>query len=119
MYNNIGKKIKTVAKAAGYVGTIVSMIVGYITLPYGGFLIFIFGPIVSWLSTFLIYGFGQLIENTDVLAAQVRNQNFENDEKNDTSARYCQKCGKVVTSDICPYCGTIELMPTSQNDEKD
>lgn len=35
-----------------------------------GVLIIIFGSLASWLSALTLYGFGQLIENTDALVEQ-------------------------------------------------
>lgn len=72
MFKNIGGKIKTLAEILAMLGMIGSIILGIIELMAGenvliGFLIFIIGSIASWLSSCFIYGFGQLIENTDFL----------------------------------------------------
>ena len=32
-----------------------------------GFLIFLIGPLASWVSSFMTYGLGELIENSDIL----------------------------------------------------
>ena len=71
MFNNIGEKIKTLVK-------IVVIVCSALFITYGLYLIFreesnssvrvyglliaIIGPILSWISGFLIYGFGELIE---------------------------------------------------------
>lgn len=71
MFNNIGRKIKTLAEACTCVGITISIIVGLLFLAEGeviGIIIAIIGSLVSWISSFLFYGFGQLIENTDALA---------------------------------------------------
>ena len=81
MYDNIGKKIKGLAKAAFVIVAILSIIMGMILManatreyesPVVGILYMIIGPIAAWISSWTLYGFGQLIENTDDL---VKNSN--------------------------------------------
>ena len=77
MFDNIGRKIKTLAEVCTWVGIIVSAIWGLIILAEGemlGLIIAVAGSVGAWISSFLLYGFGQLIENTDVLAGG-RNMN--------------------------------------------
>lgn len=71
MYDEIGGKIKTLAKVIAWVGIIVSVVVGIVTISTGvGILVLVLGPLFSWLSTLVLYGFGQLVENTDILVHQ-------------------------------------------------
>ena len=86
MFNNIGAKIKTLAKILCWIGIIGSVISGiviivagsrnsYYSTPYGSFssgsavlagiLTMVLGSLLSWIGSFFAYGFGQLIENTD------------------------------------------------------
>ncbi len=88
MFSNIGGKIKMLAKVLFWIGVIGSVIIGGIFLisPRGtatfnysyGYstqvssvlagIIFIFlGFLLSWISSMLLYGFGQLIENSDAI----------------------------------------------------
>ena len=78
MFSNIGWKIKTVAVVFCWFGIIGSIFIGIMygtsleVLPASarvlvGILSIIFGSLLSWVSSFFIYGFGQLIENTDFL----------------------------------------------------
>ena len=39
-----------------------------------GFLVMIFGSLASWVSSFFIYGFGQLVENSDKTVALLKKQ---------------------------------------------
>ena len=77
MYENIGGKIKSVAQALCLLGIILSVIIGLFFLVQGGINILIglsiivIGAILSWLSSFLSYGIGQLIENSDILVDKV------------------------------------------------
>lgn len=74
MFNNIGGKIKTVAQVICWLGIIGSIILGIATISEVdetlGILIILLGPLFSWISSFITYGFGQLIENSDILVEQ-------------------------------------------------
>ncbi len=80
MFNNVGNKIQNFAKFVFIFGTIVSVIsailcalaavgAGEATLTtiyiIYTFMVLILGPIVSWINSLFIYGFGQLIVNTN------------------------------------------------------
>lgn len=70
MDNNIGKKFKLIAKFTTPLGVlssaILSFIVSYCT-NYTFFLVLITlgGSILSWFISLCLYGYGQLIENSD------------------------------------------------------
>ena len=89
MFNNIGIKIKTLAKVLAVLGIVGSILLGLIIIIAGssfsfetptgetinasspaiavvlGLCVMIFGSLSSWISNFILYGFGQLVENTD------------------------------------------------------
>lgn len=70
MFDNIGRKIKGLAKAITVIGIIFSVFIGLIVLfdEEGiGLYIIVFGCLSSWIGSMFLYGFGQLIENTDKL----------------------------------------------------
>ena len=81
MFNNVGRKIKGLAVFFAWVGIIVSLIAGIGIFVYGsqitdnieilGIVLIIVGPIASWLSSLALYGFGQLIENSDIIAERI------------------------------------------------
>lgn len=73
MFDNIGKKIKTLAQVVCWIGIIASVIAGLAALAVSilsGLLIMGLGSLASWIGSFLTYGFGQLIENSDILVKQ-------------------------------------------------
>ena len=82
MFNNIGGKIKGFAQIVCWLGIIGSIITGFVFIGIGsdsrngggivflGILIAIVGSIASWIGSFLTYGFGQLVENSDKLVKQ-------------------------------------------------
>lgn len=81
MFDNIGGKIKALAKIVAWIGIILSVVLGIVAMfspvVYNGtaykgilpgILIIIIGALGSWISSWVMYGFGQIIENTDKLA---------------------------------------------------
>ncbi len=70
MYSNIGGKIKLLAKATFIVEAIAAVIAGIVYMASDadkmpiGTLLMIVGPIVAWVSSWLLYGFGELIDKT-------------------------------------------------------
>ena len=104
MFDNIGKKIKILAYVLTWVGIIASVITGIAmmnsfdsTVRTIGLIVLIVGSVLSWASSFIIYGFGQLIENTDIIAGR----NKSSDSKNVSSN---QQNG-----------GTISVKPSATN----
>ncbi len=82
MYANIGKKIKMLAKVICWIGIILSCIIGlvnyFLSFPseeakiiirelFIGLAIAAGGSLISWISSFVLYGFGELIDKTSSL----------------------------------------------------
>ena len=89
MFDNIGGKIKALAKVVCWVGIIVFCLIGLIIMAAGqsagaisiGVLTAGIGSLLSWVGSFFTYGFGQLIENSDKL---VKAMVVSNDSENTT-----------------------------------
>ena len=68
MYDYIGSKIKGLAQAMAFIGIFSSVIGGIVLIIKGffgyGLLTIVVGALISWISTWLLYGFGELIETT-------------------------------------------------------
>ena len=71
MYNDIGGKIKTLAFALFIVSTILSVIFAiasilseYIAFRIFGLIFLFVGPFLSYISSFTLYGYGELVEKT-------------------------------------------------------
>ena len=82
MFDSIGSKIKAFAKAVCWLGVIASVIYGVRFMANGspasivaGLLTIAAGSFLSWLGSCMTYAFGQLVENSDKLVAQMENQN--------------------------------------------
>lgn len=76
MFDNIGSKIKKLAELLCWIGMLLSIIGGVILMyavdslvPVGTAIVFI-GPLLSWISSFVLYGFGELVENSAVAAGK-------------------------------------------------
>lgn len=84
MFDNIGSKIKTLAQVVCWLGIIASFLVGIILIVQDedtaliGFLVLVLGSLFSWIGSFMTYGFGQLIENSDILVAEKNGNKTEN-----------------------------------------
>ena len=84
MFDNISGKIKKLAEVICWIGIILSSIIGIIMFSYAakfhsddyilsGFLYIIFGSLLSWIASFFMYGFGELIEKTTEIANNTGN----------------------------------------------
>lgn len=74
MFNNVGAKLKATAKVIVWIGITVCIISGFVMLVSAedavliGLLIMTVGSLLSWISSLLLYGFGELIENSQIIA---------------------------------------------------
>ena len=98
MFYNVGRKIKIVAQAITWIGIIISCVVGFNVISSDenaqirGILIIAIGCLVSWLSSLTLYGFGQLIENSDILVQQSINKpNYTYDADTPNVSTPCDK----------------------------
>ncbi len=80
MWNNIGHKIKTLAKVICWIGIVLSVLSGIVLIAGGstvrsygytyntgntvlaGILVIVLGVLGSWLGSLTMYGFGELVE---------------------------------------------------------
>lgn len=80
MYNDIGKKIKKLTKIVTVLFIVISFIMGFIMAIRGSllFLVFIFAvPILLYLSSFVMYGFGELIDKVCDIERNTRDDTYE------------------------------------------
>lgn len=120
MFNNVGSKIKLVARVVCWVGIVAAVLSGLIFMLnaahgmgiLGGLLIMLLGALGSWISSLLIYGFGQLVENSDVLALRAFRM-----EKTLKAPEVCENTPEQMVvpetentvskleNTLCPHCG--------------
>lgn len=92
MFSNIGGKLKVLAKILCYAGISLSLIIGSVIMVLGGAnggLAFVIGlltiaggSLASWIGSFWAYGFGTLVENSDIIAEKVRKCSCEKTDNN-------------------------------------
>ena len=87
MFSNIGRKIKMTAKVFCWIGIIASVVggIGMIAAGFTGLLpqasavatilsgigTALLGSLLSWVGSFMMVGFGELVENTAIIAANM------------------------------------------------
>ncbi|MBR2466782.1 MAG: hypothetical protein IKB38_07655 [Clostridia bacterium] len=71
MYTEIGKKIKLLAMVTAVVMALISVVGGFSIIAEGyledviaGLLVMLVGVLVAWVSSWVLYGFGELIDKT-------------------------------------------------------
>ena len=78
MYGNIGKKIKGLAIAMFIAEAVTLVIWGMVLIAIDEYLIAIgllmvfFGPLVAWISTWLLYAFGELVDKATAIERNTR-----------------------------------------------
>ncbi len=87
MFNNIGGKIKQLAELITAFGIIASIVGGLVIMGLGsdgemlvpGLLIGVLGVLISWIFSFVLYGFGQLIESNEEEVLLLKRLSHKND----------------------------------------
>lgn len=135
MFENIGGKIKGLAKVTCWIGIVASVILGIILiaadedLVLTGIITAAIGAVASWVSSFVLYGFGQLVENSDRVVYYAHKsvhpshtgqstqttgyslsemaKNREQGTTKSTGGWYCQACGTKNDTHalLCKDCG--------------
>ena len=88
MFENIGKKCKSLAELLCWIGIFVSVIGAIVIIFIGvdenvdeltvfGIVFLIVGPLLSWVSSFFMYGFGELIDKTSDIEINTRGGKIE------------------------------------------
>lgn len=76
MFDNVGSKIKALASFFCWGGIIASIIGGIILigldedLIFAGIAVIVIGSLLSWVSSFVLYGFGELVVNSAIIAGK-------------------------------------------------
>lgn len=92
MYENIGKKIKVLAKVFAIIEAAAAVIAGMSMMTdddtaFIGFLLMLIGPVIAWVSSWVLYAFG---EGVDKLCDIERNTRG-GEKKSETQARIDQE----------------------------
>ncbi|MBO4692915.1 MAG: magnesium transporter [Clostridia bacterium] len=92
MFSNIGKKIKKLATVLCWLGIIISIVCGIVAWVAAddeiGALIFLVvavaGSLLSWISSFVLYGFGELIDKVTDIEYRLNPVRTQNNQNQDT-----------------------------------
>lgn len=126
MFDNIGQKIKKLAMITFIVVSSIFVLDGFISFMddkrISHLLICIIGPFVAWISSFVLYGFGELVDNSSKLYSDALKQNKNQEiiikelkklngevqiEENKLKNWTCESCGTLNDkySTSCYKCG--------------
>ena len=113
MFNNIGEKIKSLAIFSTIIGIVLSALLGIRAIFthsfIEGLLIVAIGSFMAWIASFLLYGYGELIENTQIIASNMPKKNTPLPKsvatpKKDYLAKYRTTPATAGQKTSCPYC---------------
>ena len=111
MYDNIGSKIKGMAQALFAIETLAAVIGGIAIMASGegmvglGLAVLIFVPILGLFSSWVLYGFGELIDNTSDIMQRISNGKTkrtaptESEMMNRKFNEYEEKNGKLSSAE--------------------
>lgn len=99
MFQNIGKKIKTLAVVVCWIGIAGSVIGGIVMCAVGadssggdlliglGIPLIFLGPLFSWIGSFVLYGYGDMITRIRRIERKLYGQENEEEEKSDSAGK--------------------------------
>lgn len=110
MFDNIGGKIKDLTKVFCIIGIVACVILGFVLMCIEqvllGFIVIFVGSVVCYLGSFFAYGFGQLIQNSDILISELKNKP---DNSDDSQKSVPSASPSLGTSDIKPIVRNITI----------
>lgn len=81
MFSNIGGKIKATAKVSCWILIVLFSIMGIIQMAtnavLAGFITIVAGALSAWVGSFVLYGFGELVENSCIQTNLIIKQDME------------------------------------------
>ena len=87
MYDNIGRKLKGLATAFFIIGSVITVIIGFLYIASSEFLILtgvlylVLGPLASWCISLVLYGFGELIDKISDIEVNTRRKKKSNKQE--------------------------------------
>lgn len=108
MFDNIGSKIKSLATIFCWIGILISVFIGSFLLGNNknnallGILLIAIGSLISWIGSFFMYGFGELIAKTSEIAGNTRYSNITNET---ISNNHDEVESNNPPTTKCPHCG--------------
>ena len=100
MYDNIGSKLKGLARVIFAVALIVLLVVGFVSMgsnPIFGVAIIVLGTLGAWCSSLVLYGLGKVIDVAEKMETKVGS-------KGETVSAREGMCEDQMKKVICPNC---------------
>lgn len=134
MFKNIGKKIMVLTTVLCIIGLVLSLVAGFsvfyvlgdkinniaVAISAGVLVALLYG-LICWIGSFVTYGYGKLIDNTDKLVKTLEKIADKEEhkptaevkataEQNAQATWTCEKCGATISADLeeCPICKIME-----------
>ena len=107
MFNNIGKKIKKLAQFGCWVGIICCIITGIVFLILTsvqsefvifGLLVLILGPILMWIGSWVLYSWGDTVDNVQALKEKLCGENTTDNSTEQEKSK--QKLDELLASGL-------------------
>ena len=101
MFENIGEKIKTLATVISILGIGISCIYGLALIgqKFGaGILVAGIGSLISWISSFALYGFGELIETNHEINNAMKTLTSQQTMTNNQSSQISEQMNETKKS---------------------
>lgn len=78
MYENIGSKIKVLTKTIFVIEAIAAVIIGFVLINRDlgllGSIVMSIGTLMAWISSFVMYGYGEIIEKVSSIEMRMNNE---------------------------------------------
>lgn len=106
MYNNISKKIKGLAIAIFIILTVASIVTGLVFCLIDddtiiiGLIIMLAGPFLFWISSWMLYGFGELIEKATEIAENTAGYRYANKSQSNKSMPKTEQMSNKKTTEF-------------------
>ena len=101
MFENIGEKIKTLATVISILGIGISCICGLVLIGQkfvAGILVAGIGSLISWISSFALYGFGELIETNHEINDAMKTLTSQQTMTNNQSSQISEQMSETEKS---------------------
>lgn len=106
MFDNIGEKLKTLARVLFWVELCAFIISGLIIfadvgeLDWGSFLCLFVGPIAAWVGNFAMYGFGELIDKVGKIERKLHSDENVSATQSKIHSDRIEKLEKLRSQDL-------------------
>ena len=109
LYENIGIKIKTLAAVSFIVEAVTAVIAGIVMIfdyaLLAGLLTLLFGPVIAFVASWLLYGFGELIDKLERIEKHTKGLVTKFNSNIEDSKKPMKPIEKLSGEIECPVCG--------------